>query len=511
MIANHPFKRLLVICALCLLLIPTRTSAVTNPVNEMIPNSTVTGELTKSGTHAVEYWVITLDTYGSLQATLSAPTGADMNLHAISGTNIGFFNVQYINDEKTAFIMPNLAPGTYKIEVDSRNAEGSYTLSNTFVPALAHEGSPDTRPGKFAEAQPLALGETRSGLLGYTNGFSVDGADIYKLVVPSDGRLEVHFKGEQTLKAELFLYDDSQGISIKGENGAVSEKVLTHENIGAGIYFIKLVQSMKPDGNETYGTYSITAVHTPNAVPADKEVNDKASQAVVLKPSVMANGHMGYVSLTHNDQTDFYRFTLTKSGNLRVDLTTESKLKGQVSVYLGKDLQWLDGIDSTQKNRYVILNGVKPGTYYLRITGAGYGGYGIKYMFSTGSLGKVSPPKLPYSDTTLIKTKPLTPATDGAVISSGLANVWAVNENDAWTGTWTRRGNSDVFDAVWVHNQTKEHITDVLKITAIEGSKITIYREGLKGYYYGTLSSDFTRITNGTCTWVKEWWTATLK
>ncbi len=59
---NHRFKRLLVLLALCLPLVFIHAFAVTNPINEMAPNSTETGLLTKNGTHAVEYWLINLDT-----------------------------------------------------------------------------------------------------------------------------------------------------------------------------------------------------------------------------------------------------------------------------------------------------------------------------------------------------------------------------------------------------------------------------------------------------------------
>jgi hypothetical protein len=503
----------MLILSLMLIFFTRLDYAVVFPVYPLEINSTGNGVLTLNGEHAVEYWVIKTTEYGSLKVSIDAPKGADCTMNAISGDNIAFFNVAYLDETKQSFVMPNLAPGTYKVEVDSRNAQGTYIIRNEFTPAsLPHEGSPDKKPGSLSEAMPMSINLPVQGLIGYTTGFNTDGSDSYKIQVPADGRLDIQFTGEETLLVDVYLFDNPTGISIKGNNGAASKRSVIHENIGAGTYYIKVVGSVFKNGNDTYGAYTLSAKLTPNAVPVDVEINDTQKTATPLKSSKMATGHIGYISPVQNDQVDFYTFALTQKGTLRIDLATESKLKGAFGIYrLGNGLEWLGGINSDSKVPYAIVQISKPGTYFVSVSANGYGGYGIKYTFATGSLPKMSPMTLSYADTTKppITTQPSN--APSSAISAMLGNVWSVNENGYWMGTWTRRGSTDTFDAVWKNNVDSQVIKDVLKVTEIKDNKITIYREGLKGNYYGTLSEDKKKIINGTCTWVTEWWTAEIQ
>lgn len=78
--------------------------------------------------------------------------------------------------------------------------------------------------------------------------------------------------------------------------------------------------------------------------------------------------------------------------------------------------------------------------------------------------------------------------------------VWSVVEVGEWFGTWTRRGNTNVFDAVWRHRTQPGEWRDVLTIESVQGNRIVIFRRGMNGRYQATLSADRTSIS-GTATW----------
>ena len=85
-----------------------------------------------------------------------------------------------------------------------------------------------------------------------------------------------------------------------------------------------------------------------------------------------------------------------------------------------------------------------------------------------------------------------------------LGNTLTVKEvagGSVYNGTWTRRGGTDVFDAVW-----NGSVLDVIEIESVSGSQIVLYRHGNKGRYSGTLSPDGMRITSGTASWYAAGW-----
>lgn len=76
-----------------------------------------------------------------------------------------------------------------------------------------------------------------------------------------------------------------------------------------------------------------------------------------------------------------------------------------------------------------------------------------------------------------------------------LGRVWQITEDAGWTGTWTRRGDSRVFDAVWFRGNEK--VTGVLTME-IEDRTVTIQsRQQTNGSdvdYRGTISPEGGRI-----------------
>lgn len=70
-------------------------------------------------------------------------------------------------------------------------------------------------------------------------------------------------------------------------------------------------------------------------------------------------------------------------------------------------------------------------------------------------------------------TSPGTPVPAPAGAGVNLGQVWTESEN-GWSGTWTRRGSSNTFDAVWTKDGAR--VTSVLTITAVGVRGVHIHR-----------------------------------
>lgn len=108
---------------------------------------------------------------------------------------------------------------------------------------------------------------------------------------------------------------------------------------------------------------------------------------------------------------------------------------------------------------------------------------------------------------------PAAPATSASMAPVGdqIGRIWHVEEA-GWIGTWTRRGDSSAFDAVWT-NPGQADITDEVVVESMTGKEVVLFRKGVNGRYRAQLSADGTKVEAGTADWFPEGltWTATIE
>jgi len=98
-----------------------------------------------------------------------------------------------------------------------------------------------------------------------------------------------------------------------------------------------------------------------------------------------------------------------------------------------------------------------------------------------------------------------------------LGREWNVTEYGTngrnWVGAWTRRGNSNTFDAAWRDSATGSVVRDVIEFRGVRQNTVILYRDGIQGSYFGQLSSDGREIITGTGSWYPPggYWTARIK
>lgn len=99
----------------------------------------------------------------------------------------------------------------------------------------------------------------------------------------------------------------------------------------------------------------------------------------------------------------------------------------------------------------------------------------------------------------------------GSILAAPWLQVLRINEIGEWDGVWTRRNNTNIFDATWRHKNGTV-LSDVLILESVDGNNIVFYRQKQNGRYHGTISSDRKNL-RGIATWYhRGWiWTGTVE
>jgi len=83
-----------------------------------------------------------------------------------------------------------------------------------------------------------------------------------------------------------------------------------------------------------------------------------------------------------------------------------------------------------------------------------------------------------------------------------LGNTWQVTECCGWTGTWTRRPNTNTFDASWRHTNGASAV-DVIQLKSWDAgtNEVTLFRQSMNGSYKAKYNPNTRTLTNGSTTW----------
>jgi hypothetical protein len=116
-------------------------------------------------------------------------------------------------------------------------------------------------------------------------------------------------------------------------------------------------------------------------------------------------------------------------------------------------------------------------------------------------------PSEPQPSTQIAEPKPLPPL--------DLGNRWIVTEGDqhriGFEGVWTRTGPR-TFKAEWRAVGSNGTASDTIRIESQQGNVVVLYREGIKGRYFGTISNDG-KFLQGHASWTGPGyrWTAEIR
>lgn len=137
-----------------------------------------------------------------------------------------------------------------------------------------------------------------------------------------------------------------------------------YHGLRAGTYYIRIQTNNPADST----IYSVHVSWTNAPLANDVEPNSGKATAKVLPLNGSKTGHIGYYYYNSRDTADWYKITTTAHGDLAVTLAVQLGHNVSFDVFDNNGSTLLQG-NATYDSYTINLNGLAPGTYYVRVTG----------------------------------------------------------------------------------------------------------------------------------------------
>ncbi|NQU85813.1 MAG: PKD domain-containing protein, partial [Mariniphaga sp.] len=198
----------------------------------------------------------------------------------------------------------------------SAHYAGSYTITNSFTPALLLN---DTEPNNTKEkSNVFALDSKTTGRLNYVLNNVADLFDWYSITIPEEGTLKITSTSPDIITYYITLFDvdtvrqlASAAVS-SGETDSISRI-----NLQPGTYYFAVSYSA-----HYAGSYTITNSFTLALLPNDTEPNNTAAEANLIGIDIAKTGRLNYVLNNVYDTNDWYKFTVTQPGGVKITSTS---------------------------------------------------------------------------------------------------------------------------------------------------------------------------------------------
>ena len=207
----------------------------------------------------------------------------------------------------------DLTAGTYYLSVQKYDGTGNYNFKLLFI--SANESFKETGNGNNNSVQSSSLidiGSTYYGQLAIN-----DNNDIYKFTISTSGRINIRLTAH-IYKTHYYLYD-SNGNTVWSStyqqwNSTIGEYNMdVNIDLTSGTYYFA-TQQYDGTGNYNFKISFISANETFKETGYGN--NNSIKEAVSVN-----NGTKYYGQLAINDNSDIYRFTVSKSGEVNIRLT----------------------------------------------------------------------------------------------------------------------------------------------------------------------------------------------
>ncbi|MEP7319296.1 MAG: hypothetical protein ABI921_11160, partial [Panacibacter sp.] len=349
-------------------------------------NNSTTGHINyyyNNARDTFDWYKVTTNADGLLRIRTTSNNGQYVNcwLYDNDGTTqLGYTATNSTIDMNT----DGLAAGTYYILIKDYYGTGyvPYTLADSlFSPAQANDAEPN---GTLAQANPFALGSTKTGHIDYYYNLQRDEEDWYKITTTLDGMISLTMTSGngQYINAWLYDKDGTTQLNYMAPNGT---QTVNTDGLAAGTYYVK-IRSYYGGG---YIPYTLSNTFTPYTFTNDgaSEPNDAAYQAKTIPSNGNITGHVNfYQNGNTRNSVDWWKINYTGSGNLTVNLNEELwKVNGAShykQIWIYKDTaasQIYYGAPSGDLT--INLTSLTQGYYWIKVTSY-YGGDHIAYSLS---------------------------------------------------------------------------------------------------------------------------------
>jgi len=316
------------------------------------PGKTIKDSITENSSHTTYQLILLKAGKLSINITTDGTSSALPNYGAeiqiLNGNNVK------IKGTNGGFILPHneimdLYAGVYYIEIIGRYGAGNTGIYSIRVDYF-NEAVADNNT--FSTAQLLVPGLTVS-----SNITLQDSIDLYKYVLTTAGRLTVNVSNGSGLSYVYVRWYNANGNRIKNETSYYNSAYGEYMDLEAGTYYI----GIEKYSSSYTGTYNMRGDFTA-AENNEFEANETRATAQLLTYGQNVKGFISY-----QDSTDMYRYILTETGRLTVNVSNGSGLS---YVYV----RWYDVNGNRIKNETSYYNSayrgymdLEAGTYYIGI------------------------------------------------------------------------------------------------------------------------------------------------
>jgi len=337
-----------------------------------------------------DWWKITTTLDGSLLISASADSTLGITLFLFDQNTTAHLGNNYGKDLVTVQ-RDDLSPGTYyiRLEPDSAESYGSYTLSSVFTPVSFVN---DPEPNDSAEqASNLNPEGSDTAHLGYYSNQNRDTSDWWKVTTTEDGSLSITTDSDPILKLFLYFYDQDKTSLLAQSTTEGSNQTVQYDKLAEGSYYIEARR------NDKQGYYIISSDFSRSSLNNDNEPNDTLEYAADVATDKTYPGHLGYINNGTSDNDDYFSFTLlTAWDNLYIVAESDSTLEINMNLHdiNGSQIITTGTAGSLGQLHY---SNASAGSYYVNISAAsGYGSYAfiISQSSDTRPIFKNYPPEI---------------------------------------------------------------------------------------------------------------------
>ena len=281
--------------------------------------------------------------------------------------------------------------GLYYLRIDNASCGTSYRLSYTITdPLYAEDLEENDAP---TQADTVAAGVDHEGRLDF---FYDDNSDYYRLILPTDGILNITVNAEhagtstgETLTAHVLNSSgglvQSHSVNIGANGNPIMTDLATSCLGNEQLYYLRF---FNPTACGV--SYQFNYGVTPPLYADDLEENDGTSQSDTVAASI---DHDGRINFYYDDNTDYFRLILPTDGVLDITMSAEhsgSSTGETMNVHLlnssgGLIQAWPVSIGSSGSPSSTVLSASCLGNeqlYYLHVFGSTICGVSYRFNYS---------------------------------------------------------------------------------------------------------------------------------
>ena len=299
---------------------------------------------------STDFYKVVLTDNGVLHISMTK----DAALESVSTTiqSSGGAGYAYFQDNSSTDL--GLGFGTYYIGVQRNSGKGSYTLGITFSKqGLQTDAEPNN---KVENAQTLSLNSATTGNIGYLSqavreSGDYDNNDMYKIVLPSKGKLNLTLSYDASIKAIRTGISNGNGSGYGSFDNSGSN---TFE-LNAGTYYIELYNS-----NFGFGGYTLKNSFTSSTAAATPAPIIEATPAPAATPTP---------SDDTGESDDILTSLVVTPSNIVLDVGKTLQFKASASYSSGSIEEATDFVEWSPVNKKIVtvdenglLRAVGPGS-----------------------------------------------------------------------------------------------------------------------------------------------------